>query len=339
MQRWQRFADEIDALKGKDSWSAARSRHLVAEFRALEHAIEAVHAKAPDGALARSLASLRLLAADQLSMPSGPGHFALSRWFMLEVPQAFSKVKIAVLIAVVLFVLFSVLGWLMIDFAPDLAGMFMDPRQMDEVRDGRVWTDEIFGVIPGSVLSVNIMLNNILVSLFAFGVGVIYGLGTIYILGLNGLMLGALMGFTYQNGVGDRLLMFIPAHGCAELFIICLAAGCGLFVGHALVHPGAKTRAAAFQSAISTCTPVLLFGCAGLVICGIIEGYISPNPAVGLTVRWGIGLSWLAIFLVFLTGMPFRKLQADEAIRKSRLTLSPQGNSAALRGSESGHAS
>ena len=320
IQRWQHFAEEIQALKGKDSWSAERSRRLVAEFRALEHALEAAIAIAPDGAIARSLGSLRLLAADQLSTPAGQGRFAISRWLMLEVPHAFSKVKIAVMIAVALFVLFSVLGWLMVEYAPDLAGIFMDPRQMDEVRDGKVWTDEIFGVIPGSVLSVNIMLNNILVSLFAFGVGVIYGLGTLYILGLNGLMLGALMGFTYQNGVGDRLLMFIPAHGCAELFIICLAAGCGLFVGHALVHPGVKTRAAAFQSAISTCTPVLLFGCAGLVVCGVIEGYISPNPAVGLTVRWGIGLSWLAIFLIFLTGMPFRKLKADEAMRKSRLS-------------------
>ena len=319
--RWQRFATEIDALKGRDSWNAERSRSLIAEFRALEHALESVQAKAPDGVLARSLASLRLLAADRLSLPAGQGRSALSRWFMLEVPQAFSKVKIAVIIAVALFVFFSVLGWLMIDFAPDLAGMFMDPRQMDEVRDGRVWTDELFGVMPGSVLSFNIMLNNILVSLFAFGVGVIYGLGTIYILGLNGLMLGALMGFTYQNGVGDRLLKFIPAHGCAELFIICLAAGCGLFVGHALVHPGAKTRSAAFQEAIAACTPVLLFGCAGLVICGLIEGYVSPNPAVGLTVRWGIGLSWLALFLIFLTGMPFRKLQAEEVIRKGRLKL------------------
>jgi uncharacterized membrane protein SpoIIM required for sporulation len=319
VNRWQRFAVEIDALKSTDKWNAERSRALIGEFRALEHALEAVNQQSPNGALARSLASLRLLAADRLSLPAPQTRSALPRWVMLEVPQAFASVRSAVLIAVTLFAVFSVIGWLMVDFAPDLAGLFMDPRQMDEVRAGKVWTDEIFGVVPGSVLSVSIMLNNILVSLFAFGVGVIYGLGTLYILGLNGLMLGALLGFTYQNGVGDRLMNFIPAHGCAELFIICLAAGCGLFVGHALVHPGAKTRASAFQHAIATCTPVLLFGCAGLVVCGIIEGYVSPNPAVGLGLRWGIGLSWLAIFLIFLTGLPFRKLQADEAIRTSRL--------------------
>ena len=180
---------------------------------------------------------------------------------------------------------------------------------MDEVRAGKVWTDSIFGVAPASVLSFQITLNNIMVALFAFVIGALYGLGTVYILAVNGLMLGALFKFTYAHGVGDRLLNFIPAHGMVELFVICLAAGCGLHVGDALVNPGQKTRALAFREAISRATPVLLFGCAGLLVCGVIEGYISPNPAVNFATRVGIGLSWLLLFLGALSGFIWRVLQ------------------------------
>jgi len=38
---------------------------------------------------------------------------------------------------------------------------------------------------------VQILANNIVVSLFAYCSGFLFGLGTLYILGLNGLMLGA----------------------------------------------------------------------------------------------------------------------------------------------------
>jgi uncharacterized membrane protein SpoIIM required for sporulation len=307
MQRWQTLTQQLKQIENGDTLSPDQLRAMLQDIRALEHALDQAQQSHGPGALLAALSSLRLRAVDALSRPARSGLRGLKRFLMLDVPASFHYARAAVLLSLALLAGFGVVGWLLVQYSPDLAGLFMDPQQMDEVRDGKVWTDEIFGLVPGSVLSFNIMLNNILVSLFAFGVGVIYGLGTLYILLVNGTMLGVLLAFTYQNGVGDRLLSFIPAHGCVELFVICLAAGCGLRVGHALIHPGLLTRTQAFRNAIARTTPALLFGCAGLVICGLIEGYVSPNPAVGMALRWGIGLVWLAIFLFFLIGVPWRK--------------------------------
>ena len=260
-----------------------------------------------DSRVADSLESLYLSAHETLQRPARNARADALRWLKVEVPNAFRVLRFEIALSCALFLGFTALGWLMVRGSEDLAGLFLDPRQMDKVRAGKVWTDNLFGVIPGAVLSFNIMLNNIIVSLFAFVVGCVYGLGTLYILATNGLMLGALLAFTYAHGVGERLLNFIPAHGVVELFIICVAAGCGLHVGDALIKPGSTTRAIAFRAAISRATPLLVFGAAGLVVCGLIEGYISPNPAVSFALRCGIGFGWFAIYLAVISGAVWPK--------------------------------
>jgi uncharacterized membrane protein SpoIIM required for sporulation len=306
--RWQNLLERSAQFNGRKALGLAAARAFVADYRALEHAIAALPAQ---GQLRGALESVYLLAQEQLLRPAYRVSAELKRWLLKEVPAAFWAMKNEILIAVLLFLGFAAIGAAAVHYSEDLAGLFMDPRQMDEVRAGKVWTDSIFGVTPASVLSFQITLNNILVALFAFAVGALYGLGTLYILAVNGLMLGALFTFTYAYGVGDRLLNFIPAHGMVELFVICLAAGCGLHVGDALVNPGLNSRATSFRAAISRATPVLMFGCAGLLVCGVIEGYISPNPAVNFATRVGIGLSWFLLFFGALTGVLWRSLKFD----------------------------
>ena len=73
------------------------------------------------------------------------------------------------------------------------------------VERGKLWTEGLLNVVPSSVLSVQILANNIVVSLFAYVPGFLFGLGTLYILGLNGLMLGAVFAFVGQHGLAGGL--------------------------------------------------------------------------------------------------------------------------------------
>ena len=301
--RWQAFLVNTSLFGSKKAQGLSAARGFIADYRALEHRIASL---AP-GPNRSALESLYLRGQEQLMRPATRFSSDFKRWFFETVPAAFWQLKREIIIAICLFLGFAAIGATGVYYSEELAGLFMDRRQMDQVRAGKVWTDSIFGIAPASVLSFQITLNNIVVSLFAFVIGALYGLGTIYILGVNGLMLGALFAFTYAHGVGDRLLNFIPAHGMVELFVICVAAGCGLHVGDALVNPGQKSRAEAFRRAVDNAVPVLLFGCLGLVVCGLIEGYISPNPNVSFPLRIGIGLSWFVLFFGMLSGWFWRR--------------------------------
>jgi uncharacterized membrane protein SpoIIM required for sporulation len=173
---------------------------------------------------------------------------------------------------------------------------------VEHVQRGELWTDDLLNVLPSSLLALQIFTNNIVVSLFALCLGVFYGLGTIYIVGMNGLMLGGVFAFTAQHGMASRLFAFVAAHGFVELSVICIAGAVGASLGEALARPGELTRGAAFQRATARGARLMVVCLAFLVGAGVIEGFVSPDVAVPLGVRLAIGLTYWALFLAVLSG-------------------------------------
>ena len=95
---------------------------------------------------------------------------------------------------------------------------------IEEVENGRLWTDGLLNLVPPAVLSAQIFTNNILVAISACCIGALYGLGTFYMIGINGFMLGAAFAFTRQHGLDGRLFEFVVGHGIVELSVIVIAA-------------------------------------------------------------------------------------------------------------------
>src|SRR5262249_29262841 len=149
------------------------------------------------------------------------------------------------------------------------------------------------------------LTNNIVVSLFAYCAGFLFGLGTLYIMGLNGLMLGAVFAFTRLHGLDDELFSFVVAHGCVEISVMCLSGAAGAAVGEALIRPSHPTRAESFQHAALQSGKLILACVLLLVGAGLIEGYISPNPAFSLKTRVAIGVSYWLFMLALLNGWLF----------------------------------
>jgi uncharacterized membrane protein SpoIIM required for sporulation len=204
-----------------------------------------------------------------------------------------------------LFVASGVTGFWLIYTYPDLIALFADARLIATVERGELWTDGLLNVTPSSVLSVKILTNNIIVSFFAFCSGIIFGLGTFYLVGLNGVSLGAIFAFTGQHDLAGRLFDFVVAHGCVELSCICIAGAAGAYVGEALIRPGELTRSEAFRVAASAGLRVLAVVTALLLVCGFIEGYISPDPEVPRWARVTIGVGYWLFMVSLLRGYVF----------------------------------
>src|SRR5690606_39974900 len=123
-----------------------------------------------------------------------------------------------------------------------------------------------------------------------------------YIIGMNGLMLGAVFSYTAQHGSAERLFEFVAAHGFVELSLITVAGACGVSLGEALARPGRETRLQAFQRASMRAAKLMVVCCTFLVGAGLIEGYVTPNPAYSLPIRLCVGLGYLALLVVVLSG-------------------------------------
>jgi len=290
--------------RSDDASDAAR---LADDYRLLAHDLARARALMPasrtrdylEGAYARAHATLHHGAWDAGS--------ALRRLFLEETPSAVRWLAPYLAWTTVIFVLAGCAGYTLVDRYPELIALFASPETIASVERGQLWTQGLLNVVPSSVLSVQILTNNIVVTLFAYCLGFLFGLGTFYILGLNGLMLGAMFAFVARHGLAGALFRFIVAHGCVELSVMCLSGAAGAAIGEALMRPGAAGRIESFRSAALRTVPVLVSCAVLLVGSGFIEGFISPDPRFSLATRVAVGLGYWCLMVAFLTGRLFAR--------------------------------
>jgi uncharacterized membrane protein SpoIIM required for sporulation len=299
---WQRLGELLSQQRDRAGESYAEVVELIDRFRSLGRDLSLARALMPEGGLCRELENLFLKAHDAVfRRPSRP-KAQLVELFRDDVPRVFHDLRATIWVTVTLFFGTGVLGWLLVSFNPELASLFASEKMIEKVQRGELWTDDILNIVPSSILSVQIMANNIIVSLFAFALGALYGLGTIYVIALNGFMLGGIFAFTAKYDMAGRLFNFVIAHGVVELSVICLAGAAGIQLGNALVHPGLKTRAAAFRDAVKHAGTLLPVVVVFLVGAGIIEGYISPDDSYPLLARVIIGVGYGILLWAVLNG-------------------------------------
>jgi uncharacterized membrane protein SpoIIM required for sporulation len=146
-----------------------------------------------------------------------------------------------------------------------------------------------------------IATNNIQVSLMAFAGGILLGTLTVYVLVFNGLMLGAILGYTHLYGLDGKLAAFMSPHGYLELTVIFIAGGAGLRVARGFIHPGLLGRRDALVQAGREAVLLLIGALPILLVAGLIEGFVSPSDLPGV-LKHGIGLATGIALHLFLLG-------------------------------------
>ncbi len=225
----------------------------------------------------------------------------------VDSPDAARELRSRMLAMALLMTAGAAAGWWLIATFPSLISLFAGRAMIEHVEAGHLWTEGILNITPSSVLSIGILANNISVSVLAFCAGIFFGLGTFYLVALNGVMLGAVFAFVGQHGLAAALFTFIIAHGPVELSVICIAGATGTVLGESLIRPALATRRDSFQACAQRVGPLLLLCAALLVGCGFIEGFISPDPSFPLANRIAIGALYWAVMCILMSGRLFRR--------------------------------
>jgi uncharacterized membrane protein SpoIIM required for sporulation/uncharacterized RDD family membrane protein YckC len=187
-----------------------------------------------------------------------------------------------ILAASVLFYLPTLLTFTAVRREPELENQLLSGEMLARVEEsvdkerrgeGYVEVPEVY--MPAMASS--LISNNVQVTFLAFAGGILAGLGTGWILVLNGVMLGSVAAAFANQGQSLHLWTFVLPHGVIELTAICIAGGAGLWMGSAMLLPGRRTRREVLvtrgREAVSLIGGTALM----LVIAGIIEGFISPS--------------------------------------------------------------
>ena len=243
---------------------------------------------------ARSLNLLLVRAHNTIYSSQKSSFLDIVRFYKDTYPQIFRRNLRPVIIALALFAAGAVLGMALTLTQPQFMHELLGERMVQSIERREMWTHSIVSIKPFA--SSRIMTNNLSVSFTTFALGITAGLGTVYMLVLNGVLLGVIGAACWLSGMSLSLWSFVAPHGVLELPAIFIAGGAGLKVAGGLLFPGLHSRRDSLILAGSEAVRLVVGIIPVLVVAGVIEGFLSPS---GLSVRWKFCFA-ASLFLLFI---------------------------------------
>jgi uncharacterized membrane protein SpoIIM required for sporulation len=141
--------------------------------------------------------------------------------------------------------------------------------------------------------------NNVRIGFQTFAGGLLAGVGSVWFLASNGVIIGAVAGYLTQVGYARTFWSFVAGHSAPELLAIVLAGAAGLRLGLAVVAPGNATRRAALVGAAKPAVRLMYGAALMFVLAAFIEAFWSPFAVVPFEAKVGAGVAGWAAFLCY----------------------------------------
>jgi uncharacterized membrane protein SpoIIM required for sporulation len=209
----------------------------------------------------------------------------LVRFFTHEFPQTFRRRFSYFLASVGLLVLGAVAGYGLLMRSQDNIELFIPPGSLLHSSVEYWKSGKVTHKIPDTVAAENasfLMQNNTKVSFFAFGGGILLCAPTVFLLFMNGAVLGGMAGLMTNVHQHHNFWPGILPHGIVELSETCIAGAAGLSLGWALLAPGIYRRRDALVLAARDSVKLIIGGVFLLIFAGLVEAYVShsllPKP-------------------------------------------------------------
>mgnify|MGYP000503763658 CR=1 FL=1 len=151
-----------------------------------------------------------------------------------------------------------------------------------------------------------ITINNIRVALMAFAYGILLGIGTLFVMMQNGIMLGSFQYFFYEKGLLWESVRTIWIHGTIEISVIIIAGCAGLVLANGILFPGTYTRLESFKRGVQNGLKIMLSTVPFFIIAGFLEGFVTRHTEMPDVLAILIILSSLALILFYYVIYPKR---------------------------------
>ena len=234
------------------------------------------------------------------SKPSG-----IIKFYRETFPQVFHETFTFTLTAAAIFFGMAFVGAMLALVNPAFQTYLLGPNMMETIEKRQMWTHSVVAVKP--LASSAIMTNNLSVSFTTFALGITAGIGTIWMLMLNGLLLGVVGAACWQSGMSQQLWSFVAPHGVIELPAIFIAGGGGLLLAKGLLFPGTLPRSASLVREGGRAVRLVLGIIPMLIVAGTIEGFVSPSD-LPVALKFSVAAGMFCLLLLYVMRKTPRKL-------------------------------
>lgn len=200
-------------------------------------------------------------------------------FFGTEAPLLVYQYRRYLVYAFLFFILFTLIGVLSAIYDKDFAKIILGESYVNEtienIKEGNAVGIYQSGSTWGS--TIGIIFNNIGVGAKLYIYGISGGVGTLYVLLRNSLMLGTFQYFFYDYGALKDSARGIWLHGVFEIFAMVIEAMCGLILGASILFPRTFSRFNSFKNGFKDSFKIFLSTIPFTICAGIIEGYVTRH--------------------------------------------------------------
>ena len=163
------------------------------------------------------------------------------------------------------------------DFAPKVAGEAM-LDQMDAMYAQAIGAERKDSFERNDTMMAGFYIqHNASIGLQCFAWGLLLGLGSLYELLSNGILLGTVFGHMARGPHAANFFTFVTAHGPFELTAIVFAGAAGLRLGSGLIDTQRQTRLASLRREAARALPVVGASVLLFVLAAFLEGFVSAS--------------------------------------------------------------
>lgn len=201
----------------------------------------------------------------------------LLHFWKIEVPLIVYEYRRYVLYAFAIFLSFVGIGALSAAYDDSFVRLILGDDYVNLSLENIKAGDPVAIYKSGSTWgsAIGITINNIIVGINSFVLGVFGGLGTAYYMLVNGIMLGAFQYFFYQEGVFWESVRGIWIHGSMEIFAIVIEGAAGLILGASILFPKTYSRITSFKMGVKNGVKILISTFPFTIAAGFLEGYVT----------------------------------------------------------------
>lgn len=215
-------------------------------------------------------------------------------FYTKEFPLFFYRFQKQLLLAFLIFALFSAAGAFSAasdhTFVRSILGDAYVNMTLQNIAEGDPMA--VYKKMAETDMFLGITINNIRVALMAFSLGILAGIGTVFMLMQNAVMLGSFQYFFYEQGLLWESARTIWIHGTIEISVIIIAGCAGLVVGKSMLFPGTYSRITSFIKGVKNGLKIVISTIPFFILAGFLEGFVTRQTQMP---------DWLAIVIISLS--------------------------------------
>lgn len=200
-------------------------------------------------------------------------------FFKTEVPLLVYQYRRYLLYAFLFFALFTSIGVLSAMYDKDFVNIILGESYVNETIEN-IKKNNAVGVYQSGTTwgtTIGIIFNNIQVGAKLYIYGIAGGVGTLFALLSNSIMLGSFQYFFYDYGALKDSARGIWLHGVFEISAMVVEAMCGLILGASILFPRTFSRFNSFKKGFKDSFKIFLSTVPFTVCAGVIEGYVTRH--------------------------------------------------------------